>query len=174
MCPEAGDYWLTDLRKYRIWYDNRRDTEKTTEKTTEKILSLISENPNITTEELARVCEVAGGFVRIIFKRPMIIGSDKDDSRNGYVNGEVKLIKEYYVYTNWITLCSGGVGAGDKGLDGCNGYYQELENSWSSERHQARLFGWVVTRVNVVNCRILGAANAIMLACLAESWQESS
>ena len=33
--------------------------------------------------------EVAGGFVRIIFKRPMIIGSDKDDSRNGYVNGYV-------------------------------------------------------------------------------------
>ena len=41
--------------------------------------------------------EVAGGFVRIIFKRPMIIGSDRDDSRNnsvsdsrnGYVNGDV-------------------------------------------------------------------------------------
>ena len=33
--------------------------------------------------------EVAGGFVRIIFKRPLIIGSDRDDSRNGYVNGYV-------------------------------------------------------------------------------------
>ena len=33
--------------------------------------------------------EVAGGFVRIIFKRPMIIGSDRDDSRNGHVNGYV-------------------------------------------------------------------------------------
>ena len=33
--------------------------------------------------------EVAGGFVRIIFKRPVIIGSDRDDSRNGYVNGYV-------------------------------------------------------------------------------------
>ena len=30
--------------------------------------------------------EVAGGFVRIIFKRPMIIGSDRDDSRNDKVN----------------------------------------------------------------------------------------
>ena len=36
--------------------------------------------------------EVAGGFVRIVFKRPMIIGSDKDDSRNGYVNGEVNTL----------------------------------------------------------------------------------
>jgi ATP-dependent DNA helicase RecG len=33
--------------------------------------------------------EVAGGFVRIVFKRPIIIGSDGDDRRNGYVNGEV-------------------------------------------------------------------------------------
>ena len=32
----------------------------TTEKTTEKILSLILENPNITTEELARVCDIIG------------------------------------------------------------------------------------------------------------------
>jgi len=30
----------------------------TTEKTTEKILSLIMENPNITTEELALVCDM--------------------------------------------------------------------------------------------------------------------
>ena len=30
----------------------------TTEKTTEKILSLILENPSITTEELARVCDM--------------------------------------------------------------------------------------------------------------------
>ena len=41
--------------------------------------------------------EVAGGFVRIIFKRPMIIGSDKDDSRNGYVNGEVNGYVNGYV-----------------------------------------------------------------------------
>ena len=26
--------------------------------------------------------EVAGGFVRIVFRRPMIIGSDRDDSRD--------------------------------------------------------------------------------------------
>ena len=31
-------------------------TEKTTEKTTEKILGFISENPKVTTEELARLC----------------------------------------------------------------------------------------------------------------------
>lgn len=31
-------------------------TEKTTEKSTEKILSLITENPNVTTDELARLC----------------------------------------------------------------------------------------------------------------------
>ena len=32
--------------------------------------------------------EVAGGFVRIVFRRPMIIGSDRDDSRNGDITGK--------------------------------------------------------------------------------------
>ena len=33
-----------------------KTTEKATEKTTEKILGFISENPKVTTEELARLC----------------------------------------------------------------------------------------------------------------------
>ena len=41
----------------------------TTEKTTEKILSLISENPNITTEELARVCDMTPDGVYYHTKR---------------------------------------------------------------------------------------------------------
>ena len=48
--------------------------------------------------------EVAGGFVRIVFKRPMIIGSDKDDSRNGYVNGEVNGYVNGYVNGEVNTL----------------------------------------------------------------------
>lgn len=41
----------------------------TTEKTTEKILSLILENPNITTEELARVCDMTPDGVYYHTKR---------------------------------------------------------------------------------------------------------
>ena len=41
----------------------------TTEKTTEKILSLILENPNITTEELARVCDMTSDGVYYHTKR---------------------------------------------------------------------------------------------------------
>ena len=41
----------------------------TTEKTTEKILSLIMENPNITTEELARVCDMTPDGVYYHTKR---------------------------------------------------------------------------------------------------------
>ena len=44
-------------------------TEKATEKTTEKILSLILENPNITTEELARVCDMTPDGVYYHTKR---------------------------------------------------------------------------------------------------------
>jgi ATP-dependent DNA helicase RecG len=44
-------------------------TKKTTEKTTEKILSLILENPNITTEELARVCDMTPDGVYYHTKR---------------------------------------------------------------------------------------------------------
>ena len=44
-------------------------TVKTTEKTTEKILSLILENPNITTEELARVCDMTPDGVYYHTKR---------------------------------------------------------------------------------------------------------
>lgn len=41
----------------------------TTEKTTEKILNLILENPNITTEELARVCDMTPDGVYYHTKR---------------------------------------------------------------------------------------------------------
>ena len=41
----------------------------TTEKTTEKTLSLILENPNITTEELARVCNMTPDGVYYHTKR---------------------------------------------------------------------------------------------------------
>ena len=41
----------------------------TTEKTTEKILSLILENPDITTEELARVCNMTSDGVYYHTKR---------------------------------------------------------------------------------------------------------
>jgi ATP-dependent DNA helicase RecG len=41
----------------------------TTEKTTEKILSLILENPNITTEELARLCNMTPDGVYYHTKR---------------------------------------------------------------------------------------------------------
>ena len=46
-----------------------KTTEKTTEKTAEKILSLILENPNITTEELARVCNMTPDGVYYHTKR---------------------------------------------------------------------------------------------------------
>ena len=46
-----------------------KTTEKTTEMTTEKILSLILENPNITTEELARVCDMTPDGVYYHTKR---------------------------------------------------------------------------------------------------------
>ena len=41
----------------------------TTEKTTEKILSLISENPNVTTDELARLCGLSPDGVYYHTKR---------------------------------------------------------------------------------------------------------
>lgn len=41
----------------------------TTEKTAEKILSLILENPNITTEELARLCDMTPDGVYYHTKR---------------------------------------------------------------------------------------------------------
>ena len=48
--------------------------------------------------------EVAGGFVRIVFRRPIIIGSDGDDRRNGYVNGEVNGYVNGYVNGEVNTL----------------------------------------------------------------------
>jgi len=42
---------------------------KTTEKTTEKILNLISENPNVTTDELARLCNLTPDGVYYHTKR---------------------------------------------------------------------------------------------------------
>lgn len=50
------------------WIRQAKDAV-TTEKTTEKILSLISENPNITTEELARVCDMTPDGVYYHTKR---------------------------------------------------------------------------------------------------------
>ena len=44
-------------------------TEKTTEKTAEKILNLILENSKITTEELARVCDMTPDGVYYHTKR---------------------------------------------------------------------------------------------------------
>ena len=41
----------------------------TTEKTTEKILGLISVNPNVTTEELARMCDITPDGVYYHTKR---------------------------------------------------------------------------------------------------------
>ena len=43
--------------------------EGTTEKTTEKILNLISENPNVTTDELARLCNLTPDGVYYHTKR---------------------------------------------------------------------------------------------------------
>ena len=43
--------------------------EETTEKTTEKILNLISENPNVTTDELARLCNLTPDGVYYHTKR---------------------------------------------------------------------------------------------------------
>ena len=50
------------------WYRQAKEVA-TTEKTTEKILSLILENPNITTEELARVCDMTPDGVYYHTKR---------------------------------------------------------------------------------------------------------
>ena len=50
------------------WLRQAKDVV-TTEKTTEKILSLILENPNITTEELARVCNMTPDGVYYHTKR---------------------------------------------------------------------------------------------------------
>ena len=47
----------------------QRGDAVTTEKTTEKILSLILENPNITTDELARVCDMTPDGVYYHTKR---------------------------------------------------------------------------------------------------------
>ena len=46
-----------------------KTTKKTTEKTTEKILGLISINPNVTTEELARMCDITPDGVYYHTKR---------------------------------------------------------------------------------------------------------
>ena len=50
------------------WLRQAKDVV-TTEKTTEKILSLIIKNPNITTEELARVCDMTPDGVYYHTKR---------------------------------------------------------------------------------------------------------
>jgi|GEM_PF-3715811 len=50
------------------WLRQAKDVV-TTEKTTEKILSLILENPNITTEELARECDMTPDGVYYHTKR---------------------------------------------------------------------------------------------------------
>ena len=44
------------IRQHGDVVTTEKATEKATEKTTEKILGFISENPKVTTEELARLC----------------------------------------------------------------------------------------------------------------------
>ena len=57
------------IRQAKDVVTTEKTTEKTAEKTTEKILSLILENPNITTEELARVCDMTPDGVYYHTKR---------------------------------------------------------------------------------------------------------
>ena len=57
------------IRQHGDVATTEKTTEKTAEKTTEKILSLIMENPNITTEELARVCDMTSDGVYYHTKR---------------------------------------------------------------------------------------------------------
>ena len=57
------------IRQAKDVVTTEKTTEKTAEKTTEKILSLILENPNITTEELARVFDMTPDGVYYHTKR---------------------------------------------------------------------------------------------------------
>ena len=53
---ECEHSWLSLLPRFMTVIYSMEYEQGTTEKTTEKILSLIAENPSVTTEELAKLC----------------------------------------------------------------------------------------------------------------------
>ena len=57
------------LRQFMTVIYSMEYEEETTEKTMEKILNLISENPNVTTDELARLCNLTPDGVYYHTKR---------------------------------------------------------------------------------------------------------
>ena len=65
------------IRQAKNAVTTEKTTEKTTEQTTEKILSLILENPNITTEELARVCDMTPWCQGTVRARGQVRGTQR-------------------------------------------------------------------------------------------------